>query len=97
MLKDLFETLARRPLDPSVPLVLKRLAVRLAILLFFATLPIAGGVGFKGMLALLAAVNALMCVVWALLRREPMNGRGLTHWDEALVMTILWLMGSVTN
>ena len=43
------------------------------------------------MFVLLTGVNAIMCVVWALLRRERPNGIGLTHWDEALVMSGMWL------
>lgn len=95
MPKDLFRYLIRWPIDPSVPLVLKRLAFRLLILLAFASLPMANVVGFWRMFALLAAVNAVACVVWALLRREKPGGNSLSHWDEALVMIFFWLLGSI--
>ena len=85
----------RRPLDPSVPLVLKRIALRLLMLSVFSSLPMARIVGFWRMFAILAAVNAVGCVVWALLRREKPGGHGLTHWDEALVMVLLCLLGCI--
>jgi hypothetical protein len=93
--RDPLQDLMRRPLDPSVPLVLKRIALRLLMLLVFSSLPMARIVGFWRMFAILAAVNAVGCVVWALLRREQPGGRGLTHWDEALVMVLLCLLGSI--
>ncbi len=95
MPKELLQDLIQRPLDPSVPLVLKRMAFRVLILLLFSALPIAQGIGFKRMFATLAAVNAVTCIIWALLRRERPWGRGLTHWDEAIVMILLWLLSSI--
>ena len=89
--RDLFHDLVRLPLDPSVALVSKRFLVRLAIILTFAALPMAGGIGFRRMFIALTGINAVVCAIWALLRREPPNGAGLTHWDEALVMTSFWL------
>lgn len=97
MPRDLFRDLIQRTLDPSVPQVLKRMAFRLLILFLFSALPVAQGIGFKHMFATLAAVNASICIVWALLRRERPWGRGLTHWDEALVMLLIWLLGSVNG
>lgn len=82
--------LVQLPLDPSVTLVSKRFLVRLAIILVFASLPIAGSIGLRRLSITLMGVNVVMCVVWALVRRERPNGVGLTHWDEALVMTGLW-------
>ena len=89
--RTLLHGLIQLPLDPSVALVSKRIVVRLAILLFFAALPIAGTVGFRSMFIVLTGVNVIMCVIWALFRRERPNGVGLTHWDEALVMIGFWL------
>jgi hypothetical protein len=86
----------RLPLDPSVAVVSKRFAIRLAILLIFAALPIAGSVGLRGMFIALTGVNVIMCVVWALLRRERLNGASLTHWDEALLMSSFWLAAHLT-
>jgi hypothetical protein len=79
------------PLDPSVAQVAKRFTIRLVMLLILAALPIAGGIGFHRMVIALTGANAIMCAVWGLLRREKINGIGLTHWDEALVMAGLWL------
>ena len=84
-----------RPLDPSVPLVLRRSAFRLFIVLLFSMTPISGIVGFRKMFVILTGVNALTCVIWALIRRERPGGLGLTHWDEALIMTFLSLLGSM--
>ena len=94
--RDLFQDLVQRPLDPSVPLVLKRFTVRLIILLIFCALPMAGGIGFRHMFLVLTGVNAMICVVWAVLRRERPRSAGLTHWDEALVMTIFWLTAQLS-
>jgi hypothetical protein len=80
------------PLDPSVALVSKRFVIRLAILLAFAALPIAGSIGFHRMFVTLTGVNVVMCAIWALLRRERFNAAGLTHWDEALLMSGFWLV-----
>jgi len=95
--RDLFHDLVHLPLDPSVPLVLKRFTVRLMILLIFCALPMAGGIGFRRMFLILTGVNAIICVVWAVLRRERPRSAGLTHWDEALMMTILWLTAQLAG
>jgi hypothetical protein len=97
MPRDLFQDLMHRPLDPSVPLVLKRSALRLFIILLFSISPISGAVGFRQMFVFLTGVNALTCLIWALVRRERPNGPGLTHWDEALVMTFLSLLGNIKS
>jgi hypothetical protein len=81
----------RLPLDPSVAPVSKRFIVRLAILFVFASLPIAGGVGFRRMFIALTGMNVIIFVVWALLGRERFDGTSLTHWDEALLMSSFWL------
>ena len=78
-------------MDPSVALVSKRFLVRLIIVIMFAALPISGGVGFRRMFIALSGVNVIICVVWALLRRERFNSTALTHWDEALFMSGFWL------
>ena len=83
------------PLDPSVALVSKRFVVRLAILLVFASLPIAGSAGFRRMFIALTGTNVIICAMWALLRRERFDGASLTHWDEALLMSSFWLAAHV--
>ena len=95
MPRELLQDSMKRQLDPSVPLVLTRIVFRLLILLLFSALAVAPGVGFMRMFTTLAAVNGGICIVWALLRREQPWGRGLTHWDEALVMIFLWLLVGV--
>jgi hypothetical protein len=97
MPRDSFRDLVHRPLDPSVPLVLKRSALRLFIILLFSMPPVSGAVGFRQMFVILTGVNALTCAIWALIRRERPGGIDLTHWDEALIMTFLSLLGSIMN
>ena len=93
-MKDLLHHMRSRiqlPLHPSVPIVSKRLATRLAILLMFAALPIPHGIGFAKMFMLLTGVNAVTSVAMATFRHERFDTRALTHWDEALVMAILFI------
>ena len=78
------------PLHPSVAIVSKRLATRLAILLIFAALPIPHGIGFAKMFVMLTGINAITSTAIALLRRERPDTRAMTHWDEAIVMTALF-------
>jgi len=78
------------PLHPSVAIVSKRLATRLAILLIFAALPIPHGMGFAKMFVMLTGMNAITSTAIALLRRERPDTRAMTHWDEAIVMTALF-------
>ena len=87
----------RAALDPSVAIVSKRLALRLAIVLMFAALPVAHGIGFAKMFILLTGVNALTSAAMAVFRREPFHTRALTHWDEALVMAALFTMAGVAT
>ena len=83
----------KRPLDPSVPVVAKRFGVRLLILSFFAALPLSHGWGFATMFVALTGINALTCFFAALLLREKLNTGALNHYDEALGMAALFLIG----
>jgi len=92
-MKDLLHQMRSRiqlPLHPSVPIVSKRLAMRLATLLLFSALPIPHGIGFAKMFMLLTSVNVATSVVMATFRHERFDTRALTHWDEALVMAVLY-------
>jgi hypothetical protein len=59
------------------------------MMLLFCLLPT--GLGFRRNFILIAGANAIVCFVWALLRKEKSRSAGLTHWDEALVMVGLYL------
>ena len=93
-MKDLLHHVRSRmqlPLHPSVSIVSKRLAMRLAVLVMFAALPIPHGIGFVRMFTLLTGVSAATSVLMAAFRHEPFDTRALTHWDEALVMAVLFI------
>jgi hypothetical protein len=87
------QRLEKRPLDPSVFLVPKRFALRLAILLLFAAMPFMHGWSFAQLFIVLSGVNAMSCSLLALLHRERPLTSALTHWDEALAMAALCVIG----
>jgi hypothetical protein len=60
--------------------VLFRFGLRLIVLVSLASLGTSGYL--RAFLALLL-MSAVMCVGWALARREPLLGGSLTNWDEA--------------
>ena len=67
-------------LNASCSRVLFRFGLRLVVLVSFASLGTSGYV--RAFLALLL-MSVLMCVGWALARRELLLGGRLTNWDEA--------------
>ena len=83
----------QQPVDPSVPIVARRFAVRLVIVLIFAALPLAHGWGMLRMFVLLTGFNALTCFIAALLLREKPNTQALSHYDEGLWMAVLCVIG----
>ena len=83
----------QQPVDPSVPLVARRFAVRLVIILIFAALPLAHGWGMLRMFVTLTGFNALTCFIAGLLLREKPNTQALTHYDEGLWMAVLCVVG----
>ena len=85
------------PLHPSVAIVSKRLGTRLAILLIFAALPIPHGIGFAKMFVMLTGVNAITSTATALVRRERPDTRAMTHWDEAIIMTALFIIARLVT
>ena len=82
----------RRPVDPSVPMVARRFAIRLLILLPFAALLLPQAGGFAHMFVMLTGFNALYAFFTALIQREKFNARTLNHDDEALGMAALCLI-----
>ena len=83
----------KRPVDPSVPVVARRFAIRLFIVLPFAALPLLHTGDFSHMFVLLTGFNALYLFFTALLLREKPNASTLNHYDEALGMAALCLIG----
>jgi hypothetical protein len=80
-------------IDPSVPIVARRFAFRLLIVLIFAALPLPHSWGLLRMFVVLTGFNALTCFVKALLLREKPNTFALSHYDEALWMAMLCAIG----
>ena len=66
--------------------VLFRFVLRLVLLSAFASLSTRG---FGTALAGLLALSAIFCVVVASIRREPVFGPVLTHWDEAAAYAVM--------
>jgi hypothetical protein len=78
--------------QPAVPTlissrqVLFRIVFRLFPLVVFARIV---GQDFGAALAALLMMSAIFCVLVALMRREPIFGSVLTHWDEAATFAVL--------
>ena len=68
------------PQVPTSVQVLVRFGLRFVILASFAAF---SAHGFGRSLASILALAAVFCAVTAVLRREPLLGSVLTHWDEA--------------
>jgi hypothetical protein len=87
--------LLRGPRDASVPIVAKRLAVRLAILVIFAAFATGHPWNFAAIFCCLASLSAFTCSVIALFKRENFRSAGLTHWDEAIILLLLSLVAGL--
>jgi hypothetical protein len=73
--------------------VLIRFGIRLAILIALAVVP---QIGFAQAFPRLLSIAGLFCVLWAVVRREPLLGPALTHWDEAAVFIVAsWIVGAI--
>ena len=83
----------RQPVDPSVPIVARRFAFRLLIVVAFAAMPLPHSWGLLRMFVVLTGFNALTCFVTALLLREKPNTQALSHYDEGLWMAMLCVAG----
>jgi hypothetical protein len=66
--------------------VLFRFVFRLVLLSTFATF---GTQGFVTAFAALLALSAVFCAIVGAMRREPMFGPALTHWDEAAAYAVI--------
>jgi hypothetical protein len=71
--------------DDSTPVFI-RFGVRLAILIALAFVT---QIGFAQAFPRLLLLAGLFCSLWAIVRREPMFGPTLTHWDEAAALVVL--------
>ena len=76
-----------------MPIVARRFAIRLLIVSLFAVLPLSHAWGFLPMFVALTGFNALSCFFVALMLREKLGTYALNHFDEALLMATLCLIG----
>jgi hypothetical protein len=74
--------------------VLARFALRVALLGAFAAF---GSVGFGRSLAALLWMSIILCAVVGLVRREPLFGRALNHWDESVAFGTLFALVHIVN
>jgi hypothetical protein len=81
-----------RSLSPSR--VAARFAVRVALLVAFAAF---GSVGFGRSLAVLLWMSIILCALAGLVRREPLFGAALNHWDEAVAFGALFALVHIVN
>ena len=71
-----------------------RFAVRVALLATFAAF---GSVGFGRSLAALLWMSIVLCSLAGLVRREPLFGTVLNHWDEAVAFGALFALVHIAN
>jgi len=74
--------------------VIARFAVRVALLAAFAAF---GSVGFGRSLAALLWMSIVLCSLAGLVRREPLFGTVLNHWDEAVAFGALFALVHIAN
>jgi hypothetical protein len=75
--------------------VIARFAVRIALLAAFAAF---GSVGFARSLSALLWMSIILCALAApLVRREPLFGAFLNHWDEGVAFGALFALVQVVN
>jgi hypothetical protein len=70
---------------------LKRAGLRLIIIVIFAAVKISTPWGGAMALQFLLGLNALICAGGAVYRRESFVGRSFGSWDEAALLTLLWI------
>ena len=73
-----------RELDTSHVLI--RFVLRVIVLAAFAML---GGMGFGRSLATLLWMSIVLCTTVGAVKREPVFGAALNHWDEAVACAAL--------
>jgi hypothetical protein len=74
--------------------VLARFAVRVVLLSAFAAF---GAVGFGRSLAALLWMSIILSAAVGLLRREPLFGAVLNHWDECAAFGALLALVHIVN
>jgi hypothetical protein len=74
------------PHQPNASQVLFRFVLRLVLLGTFATF---GTYGFSAAFAGLLVLSAIFCAIVGVMRREPIFGPDLTHWDEAATYAVM--------
>ena len=78
----------------SLARVLVRFAARILLLAVFAAF---GSTGFGRALAALLWMAIILCAVVGLLRREPLFGGELNHWDEGVAFGALFALVRIVN
>jgi hypothetical protein len=71
-----------------------RFAIRIALLATFAAF---GSIGFGRSLAALLWMSIILCALAGLIRREPLFGAALNHWDEAVAFGALFALVHIAN
>nr|AWM04883.1 hypothetical protein CIT40_25750 [Bradyrhizobium amphicarpaeae] len=74
--------------------VIARFAVRVVLLSGFAAF---GSIGFGRSLKALLWMSIILCAGVALLRREPLFGAVLNHWDECSAFGALFALVHVVD
>lgn len=82
------------PRTPSPSRAIARFAVRVALLAGFAAF---GSVGFGRSLAVLLWMSIIVCALAGLVRREPLFGAALNHWDEGVAFGALFALVHIVN
>ena len=80
------------PLQLRSAQVLVRFGIRTVLLITFASF---GSQGFGKTLTTLLALSAIFCAMIATIRREPLLGSVLTHWDEAAAYAVIAGLASI--
>jgi hypothetical protein len=74
--------------------VLLRFFLRMGILVSFAAF---AGIGFGRGLAALLWMSIILCAVIGIMKREPLFGVALNHWDETAAYAALFALVSSFN
>jgi hypothetical protein len=74
--------------------VMARFAVRIALLGGFAAF---SSIGFGRSLAALLWMSIILCALAGLVKREPLFGPVLNHWDEGVAFGALFALVQVVN
>ena len=74
------------PHQPHSSQVLARFVIRLILVVTVASF---GTYAFGTLLSNIMVLSGMFCAVVGLMRREPIFGPVLTHWDEAVACIVL--------